>query len=77
MEDQLICIYSGSQINANFYKEILEEENIESTIRNTREESLHAGFVTDPEGTCDLFVFDQNAEKALQIIKNIEDSKSK
>lgn len=74
MENKLICIYSGSIVNVNFYKEILAEENIESLVRNPSQEAIHAGYVTSFDNICELFVYDQSSERAREIIKNIDES---
>ncbi len=44
-ENNLFLVFTGSQIDASFIKNILEEEGIQSIIHNAFHQSLMAGWV--------------------------------
>ncbi|MBW7846808.1 MAG: DUF2007 domain-containing protein [Bacteroidales bacterium] len=71
MSQDLVQVYTGSIVEANFIKEILAENNISSILRDTLEESVIAGWGSgSPEDSALIFVENAFAEKATQVIND-------
>lgn len=63
--DDLKLLYSGTEINANVLKEILEENQIGALIKNNMKSGLAAGFGGGyPESEASLYVTEKSFEKA-------------
>lgn len=70
-QEDLILLYSGTEINANVLKEMLEENQIESLIKNRMRSGLAAGFGGGyPEAEASLYVWEKNQEKAKHILED-------
>jgi hypothetical protein len=70
-------LYTGTEINVNVLKEILDDNQIPSLIKNDLKSGLTAGFVGGyAEVEASIFVFDDNLEKAKiildEFLKSIE-----
>ncbi|MFO8130397.1 MAG: DUF2007 domain-containing protein [Bacteroidales bacterium] len=75
-DDDLKLVYTGSSINANYVKSILEENGIGALVRNTLSESLKAGWVSGAQGDSSrVFVSEENLEKALKIVEDYKNTK--
>ena len=70
-DDQLVKVYSGSEILAGLLKEILEANNITTIIRDELRSSLNSGYVDG--GPChylDVYVQSKDLEAATSIIND-------
>ena len=70
-DDQLVKVYSGSEILAGLLKEILDANNITNIIRDELRSSLNAGYVDG--GPChylDVYVQPKDLEAATSIIND-------
>lgn len=69
--DGLKCVFTGSVLEANFLKSILEESGIGAMVRNTMGESFVAGWASGgPEDAGLVYVIENHEEEALRIIKD-------
>ncbi|MEL7586549.1 MAG: DUF2007 domain-containing protein [Prolixibacteraceae bacterium] len=68
MDDQLICIYSGTEITVNLLKGILEENGIPALIQNDFNSGISAGFSGGVPSAIDLFISEKNLETARPLI---------
>lgn len=67
--EDLILLFTGSEIDANVLKEILEDNQIASLIKNDMKSGLNAGFGGGYIGAeANLYVSDKNLEKAKIIL---------
>lgn len=72
MSTEFIKIFSGSSILVNRLKNLLEEQNIHSIIKDNINSSTVAGF--GPLGnSIELSILNSDIEKAQQIIDNFKD----
>ena len=72
--DELIHIYSGSLINAQFIGNILDENNIKCMVKDDYQNSIIAGWVSPgSENSVRVFVAKKDVEAAKEIIKNARD----
>ncbi len=69
-ENELIIIYTGSEIAVNLLKAELEEEGIPSLIKNDFQMGLSAGFVSGIPSAIDLFVNESDKKRAEVIAKD-------
>ena len=79
--EDLVLLYTGTEINANILKEILEDNKIGSLIRNDMKSGLSAGFGGGyPDSEANLYVSDRNFESAKiildEFLKSLEDNES-
>lgn len=69
MQEDLVRVYTGSIVEATFLKELLEENQIGSILRDTLNESVIAGWGSgSPEDAALLYVEQDLAVKAITII---------
>ena len=69
--EDLVHIYTGSFIEANFLKSLLEENGIGVIIRNTLRESMVAGWASGaPEDAGLIFVSEEHETEARSIIED-------
>ncbi len=72
-EDNLILLYTGSNISAGFLKEMLEEKGIGAMVRNDMKSGLAAGFAAAPqESAARLFVAKKDEEAAKVVLKDFK-----
>lgn len=72
--DELIHIYSGSFLNAQFVANVLDENNIKCMVKDDYQNSIIAGWVSPgSENSIRLFVAKKDVEAAKEIIKNARD----
>ena len=69
--DELIHIYSGSFLNAQFIGNVLDENNIKCMVKDDYQNSIIAGWVSPgSENSVRVFVAKKDAEAAKEAIKN-------
>ncbi|PLX22675.1 MAG: DUF2007 domain-containing protein [Marinilabiliales bacterium] len=74
-QEDLAFLYSGTEINAKILKEILEDNDIGSLIKNDMKSGLTAGFGGGyAEAEASLFVAEKNLEKAKTLLKQFLDA---
>jgi len=68
-EENLVNVYSDTEITVTHLKEVLAENGIESMIKNDFESGVSAGFVAGIPTSIDLYVFAKDKEKATPIVQ--------
>ena len=69
--NELIHIYSGSFLNAQFIAKVLNENNIKCTVKDDYQNSIIAGWVSPgSENSIRVFVAKKDVETAKELIKN-------
>ena len=72
--DELIHIYSGSFLNAQFVANVLDENNIKCMVKDDYQNSIIAGWVSPgSENSVRVFVANKDVEAAKEVIKNARD----
>ena len=72
--DELIHIYSGSFLNAQFISNVLDENNIKYMVKDDYQNSIIAGWVSPgSENSIRVFVAKKDVEAAKEVIKNARD----
>ena len=72
--DELIHIYSGSFLNAQFIANVLDENNIKCMVKDDYQNSIIAGWVSPgSENSIRVFVAKKDIEAAKEVIKNARD----
>lgn len=72
----LVMVFTGSVLEADFIKSLLEESGIGAMVRNTMGESLVAGWVSGgPEDAGLVYVIENHEEEAKKIIEEYLTSK--
>ena len=72
--DDLIHIYSGSFLNAQFVANVLDENNIKCMVKDDYQNSIIAGWVSPgSENSVRVFVAKKDVEAAKEVIKNARD----
>ena len=76
MSDQnLKVVFTGSMVEANFIQSILEENRIGSIVRDSLEESIHAGWGSgSPESSSQIFVNESHESEAKKLIEEFLNS---
>ena len=67
--NNLIRVYTGSEITVNLLKDELEKTGISSIIQNDFNSGIIAGFATGTRYSVDLFIQEQDVNIANPIIK--------
>lgn len=68
-DHNLIVVFTGSNVEANFIKSLLDDNNIGSIVRDSISESIGAGWGSgSPESSSQIFVDESNELQAKQII---------
>lgn len=76
--DDLVLLYTGTEINAKVLKEILEDNQIGSLVRNDMKSGLTAGFGGGyMEAEASLYVSEKNLEKAQKLLNQFLESLNK
>lgn len=68
-EDELIKIFSGSEIAANLLKAELQEVGIPSLIKNDFQMGISSGFAGGIPNLIDLFINESDRKKAEPTVK--------
>ena len=72
--DELIHIYSGSFLNAQFVANVLDENYIKCMVKDDYQNSIIAGWVSPgSENSVRVFVAKKDVEAANEAIKNARD----
>lgn len=71
MENQLKKLYEGSLIEINLIKATLEEASIEPIVKDHSESGRLAGFAGEIPLQAELFVFEDQFDKAEKIMKEV------
>ena len=72
--NELIHIYSGSFLNAQFIANVFEENNIKYMVKDDYQNSIIAGWVSPgSENSIRVFVAKKDVEAAKELIKNARD----
>lgn len=74
-EHDLICVFEGSVVDVTYYQERLEENNIQSMIKDNFSAGIHGGFPGASGGAPDsiqLFVEAHDAEMAVKYIEDLQ-----
>ena len=72
--DELIHIYSGSFLNAQFVANVLDKNNIKCMVKDDYQNSIIAGWVSPgSENSVRVFVAKKDFEAAKEVIKNARD----
>lgn len=71
--NELILIYSGTEITVKLLQVELEQDGIPSMIKNVFKSGLSAGFVNISQPSVDLFINASDLKKAEPIIKTFSE----
>ncbi|MDP4185766.1 MAG: DUF2007 domain-containing protein [Bacteroidota bacterium] len=72
--ENLIVIFSGSLIQVEFVKEQFEEHGIDCIVKNEFQEGISAGYVVGTPTSVDIYVREEDYEKAIEILKDLGES---
>ncbi len=77
--EDIVLLYTGTEINANVLKEILEDNQVGALIKNSLKSGLTAGFGGGyAEAEAQLFVTEKHLDKAKKLLddflKSLENS---
>jgi hypothetical protein len=69
--DSLKNVFTGTVLEANFIKSLLEENGIGAMVRNTMDESFAAGWASGaPEDAGLVYVIENHEEEAKRIVED-------
>ena len=72
--DELIHIYSGSFLNAQYVANVLDENNIKCMVKDDYQNSIIAGWVSPgSENSIRVFVAKKDVKAAKEVIKKARD----
>lgn len=72
--DELIHIYSGSFLNAQFISNVLDENKIKCVVKDDYQNSIIAGWVSPgSENSIRVFVAKKDVNAAKEVIKRAKD----
>lgn len=75
-QENLKCVFTGSVLEADYIKSLLEESGMGAMVRNTMGESLVAGWVSGgPEDAGLVYVIENHEQEAKKIIEEYLKSK--
>ena len=69
-KNELIRVYSGTEISVLHLKEELEESGISSMMQNDFRSGISAGFIGGVPSAIDLFIMESDLKKAEPIIND-------
>jgi hypothetical protein len=65
----LVCVFVGTSLNANYLKSVLQESGIECLVRDFLQESSLAGFAAaGSDDAASVYVDEKDLEKAEEIV---------
>jgi hypothetical protein len=70
VRNNLINVYTGTEVTVILLKGLLEEIGVTSTIQNNYKSGVEVGFVGGVQSAIDLFIQQSDFEKAEPIIRN-------
>ncbi len=69
MDNALVKVYIGSDIEANYIAALLQNEDIRCIVRNAYQASITVGWADgNPMQSTEIFVYEDDAEKAQGIV---------
>ncbi len=71
--EDLVRIYTGTEINVRLLKDILEESGISGVIRNNFQSGLAAGFGGGMPSGVDLYIRESLIDKANPIVRDFRE----
>ncbi len=72
-DSKIFRVFSGTEIQVNLLKEELNKIGITSLIKNENKSGLLAGFFGSGPSAVDLYLAEEDQEKAAAIIKEFND----
>lgn len=66
-EEEFKRVYTGSEVNVQYLKNLLEEAGIRTRVRNDFDSGLRAGFGGGLPGQVQLFAISSHYDEALKI----------
>lgn len=69
-EEQFKRVYTGSDVNVQYLKNLLEEAGIRTRVRNDFDSGLRAGFGGGLPGQVQLFTISSHYDEALKIVES-------
>ncbi len=72
METNLINVYTGSEVTVNLLKGELEKIGVSSIIKDKFKSGITAGFGTGVPSAIDLFIDENDLEKAKPLIEEFK-----
>jgi hypothetical protein len=69
--DELVLVFTGSVVEIEYVRGELEAGGIVPIVKDGFSQGLKAGFVADTTAAIDLFVLAGDAEKALEILNDL------
>ncbi|MFA5418049.1 MAG: DUF2007 domain-containing protein [Bacteroidales bacterium] len=73
-EKDLIKIFTGTEIAVIQVKEILDENGIPTLMKNGYQSGISAGFIGGTPSTIELYVLEEDKERAEVIVNEISNS---
>jgi hypothetical protein len=70
MKNELVKVYTGTEVTVLLLKELLEDIGIKSTIQNNYKSGIEVGFVGGVQSAIDIFIQHSDFEKAEPIIRD-------
>ena len=75
MENNLVKLFIGSDIEANYIASLLHDNNVECILRNSLEESVIAGWVSGSQNASTfIYIESDDVEKAKMILDEYLDN---
>lgn len=69
--DKIKLVFTGSSVDANFIKSILEDNGLGVLVRDSLKESTIAGWASGaPEDACRVFVAEEDSNTAEKLIED-------
>ena len=68
--NELVKVYTGTEVTVNLLKELLEETGVGSTIQNNYKSGVEIGFVGGVQSAIDLFIQQSDFETAEPLIRD-------
>jgi hypothetical protein len=69
-KNQLVKVYTGTEVTVNLLKEMLEEIGVTSVIQNNYKSGVEVGFVGGVQSAIDLFIQQSDFETAEPVIRD-------
>ena len=69
VKDQLVRVFSGTEVSVILLKGLLEDIGVISTMRNDYRLGIEVGFVGGVQSSVDLFVQESDFQKAEPVIR--------
>jgi len=72
-KNNLICVYTGTELTVNLLKDELEKSGIPGMIQNDFNSGVSAGFSGGVPSSVDLFILEHDLEKAEPIVSEFRE----